>query len=76
MMCTLGLDISTTASKALLLGEDGTLLGVSSAPHNLSTPRPLWSEQVVLIVFGRSLGRQSPDDFEGITFQRNPALST
>ncbi|NNE68874.1 MAG: xylulokinase [Rhodothermales bacterium] len=45
MTCTLGLDISTTASKALLLGEDGTLLGVSSAPHSLSTPRPLWSEQ-------------------------------
>ena len=45
MACTLGLDISTTATKALLLGEDGGVLGVASSPHRLDTPRPLWSEQ-------------------------------
>lgn len=41
----LGIDVSTTASKALLLRSDGQVLGVGSAPHRLSTPRPLWSEQ-------------------------------
>ncbi|MDA0875507.1 MAG: xylulokinase, partial [Bacteroidetes bacterium] len=41
----LGIDVSTTASKALLLDPDGRVRGVGSAPHRLSTPRPLWSEQ-------------------------------
>jgi xylulokinase len=41
----LGIDVSTTATKALLLDELGTLVGVSSSPHTLQTPRPLWSEQ-------------------------------
>lgn len=45
MTCTLGLDISTTASKALLLGADGKVISVGSSPHLLSTPKPLWSEQ-------------------------------
>lgn len=45
MTCTLGLDISTTASKALLLGADGQVISVASSPHLLSTPKPLWSEQ-------------------------------
>lgn len=45
MTCSLGLDISTTASKALLLGADGQVISVASSPHLLSTPKPLWSEQ-------------------------------
>lgn len=45
MRFTLGLDISTTATKALLLSSSGEVVGVASAPHRLDTPRPLWSEQ-------------------------------
>jgi len=41
----LGLDISTTGSKALLIDEAGAVVAVASSPHTLQTPRPLWSEQ-------------------------------
>jgi xylulokinase len=41
----LGIDISTTGSKALLVDEAGTVAAVASSPHTLQTPRPLWSEQ-------------------------------
>lgn len=41
----LGLDISTTASKALLMDEKGAVICVASQPHSLQTPHPLWSEQ-------------------------------
>src|SRR5215217_5568544 len=41
----LGIDTSTTSSKALLIDEEGKVLGVASSPHTLQTPRPLWSEQ-------------------------------
>ena len=41
----IGVDISTTASKALVIDMDGTLVASHSVPHALSTPRPLWSEQ-------------------------------
>jgi len=41
----LGIDVSTTASKALLIDEHGDMVAVASSPHTLQTPRPLWSEQ-------------------------------
>jgi xylulokinase len=43
--CFLGIDVSTTGSKALLLDAVGGVLGSASTPHTLQTPRPLWSEQ-------------------------------
>ena len=44
-MYFLGIDTSTTSSKALLIDEEGTVMAVASNPHTLQTPRPLWSEQ-------------------------------
>jgi xylulokinase len=41
----LGIDTSTTATKALLIDETGRDIAVASSPHTLQTPRPLWSEQ-------------------------------
>lgn len=41
----LGIDVSTTASKALLMGLDGEVRAVATSPHQLHAPRPLWSEQ-------------------------------
>ena len=41
----LGIDVSTTASKALLIDERGAVTAAASSPHTLSTPRPRWSEQ-------------------------------
>ena len=44
-MVFLGIDTSTTSSKALLIDENGTVVAVASSPHTLQTPLPLWSEQ-------------------------------
>ena len=41
----LGIDVSTTGSKALLIDEAGAVIASASTAHTLSTPRPLWSEQ-------------------------------
>jgi len=44
-MVTLGIDVSTTAVKALLVDGRGRVVGQASTPLTLSSPRPLWSEQ-------------------------------
>jgi xylulokinase len=41
----LGIDVSTTGSKALLIDTAGNVIAVASSPHTLSNPKPLWSEQ-------------------------------
>jgi xylulokinase len=41
----LGIDIGTSAIKAVILDDDGCLRGESSSPLILSRPKPLWSEQ-------------------------------
>lgn len=41
----LGLDVSTTGSKAVLIDEGGRVVATASNGHPLSTPRPAWSEQ-------------------------------
>ena len=41
----LGLDISTTATKALLIDQAGKVIGVASSEYGYATPQPLWSEQ-------------------------------
>lgn len=41
----LGIDTSTTSSKALLIDEQGKVVALASNPHTLQTPKPLWSEQ-------------------------------
>lgn len=42
---TLGIDLGTSAVKALLLDEAGSVVAEASAPLEVSRPRPLWSEQ-------------------------------
>ena len=41
----LGLDISTTGAKALLIDSMGQVLASHTTPQPISYPRPLWSEQ-------------------------------
>lgn len=41
----LGIDVSTTATKALLIGSDGRVVSVASSEYNYETPRPMWTEQ-------------------------------
>jgi xylulokinase len=41
----LGIDVSTTGSKALLIDGIGNVIASESSPHTLQQPKPLWSEQ-------------------------------
>ncbi|MBU1750088.1 MAG: xylulokinase [Chloroflexi bacterium] len=40
-----GIDASTTATKALLIRADGQVVAVASSEYTYETPQPLWSEQ-------------------------------
>jgi xylulokinase len=41
----LGIDVSTTATKALLIDSVGSVVAVAATEYPFETPRPLWSEQ-------------------------------
>ncbi len=41
----LGIDVSTTGAKALLIDEKGAVVASATTALTLQTPRPLWSEQ-------------------------------
>jgi xylulokinase len=41
----LGIDVSTTATKALLMDEQGNVVAVAATEYAFETPQPLWSEQ-------------------------------
>lgn len=41
----IGIDSSTTATKALLINESGSVVAVASSEYSYETPHPLWSEQ-------------------------------
>ena len=45
MAHVLGIDVSTTATKAVLIDESGAVSGVGAAEYGFDVPRPLWSEQ-------------------------------
>jgi xylulokinase len=41
----LGIDVSTTGAKALIIDEQGSVAATHTTEYPLSTPKPLWSEQ-------------------------------
>ncbi|CAG0930323.1 xylulokinase [Thermoflexales bacterium] len=41
----LGIDVSTTGAKALIIDEQGNFIASHTTEYPLSTPQPLWSEQ-------------------------------
>lgn len=45
MSLLLGIDVSTTGSKALVVNRHGDVVGSATTPHRMTSPRPLWSEQ-------------------------------
>jgi xylulokinase len=45
MRLLLGIDLSTTGAKALLIDTHGHVVSSATTSLNLSTPHPLWSEQ-------------------------------
>jgi xylulokinase len=45
MAMLLGLDIGTSATKAILIDESGAVRASADSPHTVQMPRPGWSEQ-------------------------------
>ena len=45
MANVLGIDVSTTATKAVLIDEAGAVRGVGASDYEFDVPHPLWSEQ-------------------------------
>lgn len=45
MAYLLGIDVSTTATKALVIDERGAVAATASDEYEFFTPRPLWAEQ-------------------------------
>ncbi len=45
MGVVLGIDVSTTATKAILVGEGGGVLAVAASEYGFEVPQPLWAEQ-------------------------------
>lgn len=41
----LGIDVSTTATKVLIIDAGGSVVAVSATEYSFDAPRPLWSEQ-------------------------------
>lgn len=41
----IGIDTSTTATKALLMDAEGTVIAVGRSAYDFETPHPLWSQQ-------------------------------
>lgn len=41
----IGIDSSTTATKALLMDEQGSIVGIGRSSYGFETPNPLWAEQ-------------------------------
>ena len=59
MAYVIGIDASTTATKAVLIDETGVVRGVGVTEYGYEVPRPLWSEQSPEPVVGRG-GRVDP----------------
>jgi len=45
MAFVLGIDVSTTATKAVLIDRSGRVVGAGVSAYGFDVPRPLWSEQ-------------------------------
>ena len=45
MALVLGIDVSTTATKAVLIDENGAVVAIGVAEYGYDVPRPNWSEQ-------------------------------
>ena len=45
MDCTIGIDVSTTGVKSILVSQDGGVLADSLVEYSFSSPKPGWAEQ-------------------------------
>jgi xylulokinase len=51
----LGIDVSTTATKAVLIDESGAVRGIGVSEYGFEVPRPLWSEQEPALWWGAAV---------------------
>ena len=51
----LGIDVSTTATKALLTDQAGKEIAVAASQYSFERPRPLWSEQAPDVWWGGAI---------------------
>lgn len=49
MSYALGIDVSTTATKALVIDSEGAVVAVASSSYGYDIPRPMWTEQDPLL---------------------------
>ena len=49
MAFVIGIDTSTTATKAVVIDAAGSVVGIGTAEYGYDIPRPLWSEQQPLL---------------------------
>jgi xylulokinase len=75
MSHVIGLDVSTTATKALLIDAEGAVVAVASSSYEYQVPRPMWSEQdphlwwdaaMAAIAKAMRLGDVTGDEVDGI----------
>ena len=75
MGVVLGIDVSTTATKAVVLDAAGTVLAIGTSAYGFDQPRPLWSEQDprlwwtgAIEAIGRAMAAAGvgPADVEGV----------
>ena len=45
MTAFIGIDVGTSATKALVMDGQGKVLATATGPHDVLTPRPGWSQQ-------------------------------
>jgi xylulokinase len=56
MSHVLGIDVSTTATKAVLVDESGVVVGIGTAEYGFDQPQPLWSEQEPALWWDGAIG--------------------
>jgi xylulokinase len=56
MRHVLGIDTSTTATKAVLVDEAGAVVGIGSSEYGFDAPQPLWSEQEPALWWDGTIG--------------------
>jgi xylulokinase len=68
MGVVLGIDVSTTATKAVLVDETGTVVSIGTSEYGFAQPRPLWTEQdpglwwtATVEAIGEALGKAGLD---------------
>ena len=75
MGVVLGIDVSTTATKAVVLDAAGAVLAIGTSAYGFDQPHPLWSEQDPHLwwtgateAIGRAMAaaRRRPADVEGV----------